>query len=74
MHGNNMSVFAYHRPLFLTLGVTFWSVRLAGFLFYRVLQTQTDKCVLSLLSSVLPQVFAFLVKTVAVIGLNVCSS
>jgi Protein of unknown function (DUF1295) len=37
-------VFNYHKPIFLTIAVTFWSVRLAGFLFYRVLQTQTDKC------------------------------
>jgi hypothetical protein len=49
MRGNNMSVFEYHRPLFLTLGVTVWSVRLAGFLFYRVLRTKTDKCVSAVL-------------------------
>ena len=41
-----MSVGAYYRPIFITIGVTFWSVRLAGFLFYRILQTKTDKCVL----------------------------
>jgi hypothetical protein len=46
MHGNGLSVGAYYKPLFLTIGVTFWSVRLAGFLFYRILQTQTDKCAL----------------------------
>lgn len=44
MHGNNMSAFSYHRPLFLTIATTFWSVRLAGFLFYRVLCTKGDKC------------------------------
>ena len=44
MHGNNMSVFSYHRPLFLTIAATCWSVRLAGFLFYRVLCTKGDKC------------------------------
>ena len=43
MHGHNMSVFSYHRPLFLTVATTCWSVRLAGFLFYRVLQTKGDK-------------------------------
>ena len=44
MHGNGLSVGSYHKPLFLTIAVTFWSVRLAGYLFYRILQTQTDKC------------------------------
>jgi hypothetical protein len=39
-------ILALSRPLFLTIGVTFWSVRLAGFLFYRILQTGTDKCAL----------------------------
>ena len=46
MHGNNLSVGEYKKPLFLTIGVTFWAVRLAGFLFYRVLQTGKDSCVL----------------------------
>lgn len=43
-HAHGTSVFEYKRPLFLTIAVTFWSVRLAGYLFYRILQTQTDKC------------------------------
>jgi hypothetical protein len=42
-NGNDVSVGAYYRPIFITIGVTFWSVRLAGFLFYRILQTKTDK-------------------------------
>lgn len=44
MRGNDLAVGTYSRPLLLTIAVTFWSVRLAGFLFYRVLQTKTDKC------------------------------
>lgn len=44
MNGNNLSVTVANKPLFLTIGVTFWSVRLAAFLFYRVLQTKEDKC------------------------------
>lgn len=46
MRGNGLSVGSYHRPLFLTIATTLWSVRLAGFLFYRVLQTGTDTCAL----------------------------
>jgi Protein of unknown function (DUF1295) len=42
-NGNDVSVWANYRPVFITIGVTFWSVRLAGFLFYRILQTKTDK-------------------------------
>jgi steroid 5-alpha reductase family enzyme len=41
--GHDLSVGAYKRPVFLTIAVTMWSVRLAGFLFYRILQTGTDK-------------------------------
>lgn len=43
-HGHGLDVFSYRKPLFLTVAVTCWSVRLAGFLFYRVLQTGKDKC------------------------------
>lgn len=41
--GNDVPVWANYRPIFITIGVTFWSLRLAGFLFYRILQTKTDK-------------------------------
>lgn len=44
MRGQDLSVVSYQRPLFLTIVTTFWSIRLAGFLFYRILQTGTDKC------------------------------
>lgn len=40
---NNLSVFEPNKPLFLTLAVTAWSIRLGGYLFYRVLKTKTDK-------------------------------
>lgn len=42
-HAHGISATAGYRPLFLTIGVTLWSARLAGFLFYRIMQTGHDK-------------------------------
>jgi hypothetical protein len=61
MNGNHLAVFSYHKPLFLTIAATCWSVRLASFLFYRVLQTGGDKCVAVVTMPELHWVLRFLV-------------
>jgi steroid 5-alpha reductase family enzyme len=44
MEGNGLSAGVYTRPLFLTIAVTMWSLRLGGFLFYRIVEMGNDKC------------------------------
>jgi steroid 5-alpha reductase family enzyme len=44
MEGYGLSAGTYARPFFLTIAVTMWSLRLGGFLFYRIVEMGSDKC------------------------------
>jgi steroid 5-alpha reductase family enzyme len=44
MEGHGLSAGTYARPFFLTIAVTMWSLRLGGFLFYRIVEMGSDKC------------------------------
>jgi steroid 5-alpha reductase family enzyme len=47
MEGHGLSAGAYTRPFFLTIAVTMWSLRLGGFLFYRIVELGSDKCAIA---------------------------